>query len=325
MIGPGFVDLQVNGFLGVDFSRPELTAEEVRGVARELRLRGTVAFCPTVITSDEAVYASNLPVLADAAEDPELAPMIPGIHLEGPFISPVDGARGAHPAAHVRPPDIAFFDRLLDRARGHVRLVTLAPEMPGAEALIRRAVKAGCRVALGHHLASAREIERACAAGATLVTHFGNGLPNSLPRHPNPLWDQLAEERLDISIIPDGHHLPPSVIRVVVRLRGADRVLAVSDSAPIAGFPPGRYNTLGQEVVLEETGHLWNPVENHLVGSSLCMLDCMNVLASLGILGGEDLWKVGLHNPLRLLGRSLEDLADGGPAVRFREGRFLVE
>ncbi len=325
MRGPGFVDLQANGFLGVDFARAGLTLEEVRRVARELRRRGTLAFCPTVVTSAESVYESNLPVLAAAAEDPELAPMIPGIHLEGPFISPVDGARGAHSARHTRPPDIAFFDRLRDWARGHVRLVTLAPELPGAETLIRHAVSAGCRVALGHHLASAEDIGRACAAGATLVTHFGNGLPNSLPRHPNPLWDQLAEDRLDIAIIPDGHHVPPSLIRVVLRLRGADRVVAVSDSAPIAGLPPGRYSTLDQEVALEESGRLWNPVEQHLVGSSHCLLDCMNVLADLGILTEEDLWKVGFHSPLRLLGRGADSTATAGPTVVFREGRFIIE
>jgi N-acetylglucosamine-6-phosphate deacetylase len=214
----GFVDLQVNGFLGVDFSSPELDVEQVRRVVRELAQRGTVAFCPTVCTSSEASYARALPALARAFEEPDLSPHLLGIHLEGPFISPEDGARGAHPRQHVREPSVELWSRLRDLAGGRVCLVTVAPERPGAMELIGAVRESGAAVALGHHLGSGADVSRACDAGATASTHLGNGIPNHLPRHPNPIWDQLDEERLHAMLISDGHHVPDSVLRVVLRV-----------------------------------------------------------------------------------------------------------
>jgi N-acetylglucosamine-6-phosphate deacetylase len=300
----GFIDLQVNGYAGVDFSKPGLRLDDVRKVAATLYERGTIAFLPTIITSPVDVYEQNLPVLVDALRDPRLGPHLMGIHLEGPFISPQDGARGAHPRAHVLPPSVSLYDRLRALAADKIALVTIAPEIPGAAQLARHIVSTGARLAIGHHQADRQTIAEACAWGACLSTHLGNGISNMLPRHPNPIWDQLDEERLWTSLITDGHHLPDSFVRVVLRVKSASRLLVVSDSAPIAGFPPGRYDTLGQEVVLEESGKLWNPVGNHLVGSSACMLDCMNHLAAITELSEQELWTIGYSNPLTFLGVS---------------------
>jgi N-acetylglucosamine-6-phosphate deacetylase len=322
----GFADLQVNGFLGVDFSAPGLTVEAVARVTDALRNRGTAAYCPTMITADEEIYRQNLPVLARAMEDPHLSASLLGIHLEGPFISSRDGARGAHPASATRLPDLEYYERLRAWAGDRVALVTLAPELPGSEHLIRHIRATGAHVSIGHHMASFSEIRSACDAGAEAVTHFGNGIPNLLARHPNPLWDQLAEDRLQLMLITDGHHVPETLIRSVLLARGVNKTLVVSDAAPIAAMPAGRYSTLGQEVILEPSGRLWNPVGNHLVGSSATMIDCMNVLAGLGILEEEGLWAVGLQNPLRLIGKDSASITSGhdAPSVRFVRNHFEV-
>jgi N-acetylglucosamine-6-phosphate deacetylase len=255
--------------------------------------------------------------------EPDLAPHLLGIHLEGPFISPEDGARGAHPRQHVRLPSCELFDRLRGLAGGHVSLLTLAPELPGAFELIRHARETGVVVSLGHHLGDREVIERACAAGATAATHLGNGIPNRLPRHPNPLFDQLDEERLWAMLISDGHHVPDAFIRVVLRVKGLERFIVVSDAAPVAGLAPGRYESLAQEVVLEESGLLWNPREGHLVGSSACLLDCVNRLAAATSLGEAELWRAAHDNPLELIGRSLDPAVSAALAEpEFRDGRF---
>jgi N-acetylglucosamine-6-phosphate deacetylase len=152
---------------------------------------------------------------------------------------------------------------------------------------------------------------------------LGNGIPNHLPRHPNPIWDQLDEQRLAAMLIVDGHHLPASFVRVVVRVKTPRRVIVVSDAAPIAGLPPGRYWTLGQEVILEKSGRAWNPSGDHLVGSSACMMDCMNQLASLNILSETELWQVGYHNPLELIPKELDAHQFANlPDISFRSGKF---
>lgn len=325
MILRGFIDLQVNGFMGIDFSAPGLTVDEVRKVTQNLVERGTLAYCPTVITSSMEVYRSNLQVIAQAMEAPDLEPHLLGIHLEGPFISPEDGARGAHPRAFTRTPDLELFEELLDLAKGKVSIVTLAPELPQAVRLMERILSHGIRVFLGHHLAGSEVINEACRVGASASTHLGNGLPNLLPRHLNPLWDQLAEDRLTALLITDSHHVPDNFIRVVAKVKAPARLAVTSDSAPIAGFPPGRYDTLGQEVVLEESGRLWNPVGQHLVGSSSCMMECINYLASLNLMDEAALYRVGYHNPLALLGKELgSDRFSSLPSLKYKSGRFSL-
>jgi len=299
---PGFVDLQVNGFMGIDFSSPDLTEESFLRACQALLQKGTAAFLPTIITSPLEVYERNLPVMASVIALPEFQGRLLGLHLEGPFISPQPGAVGAHNPAWVRPPDLNLL-RQLNRWAGHsIRLVTLAAELEGADRLARLAVEQGMLVSLGHTLFSPTDLDRLSQAGAAALTHLGNGLPQMLPKFANPLWAGLADDRYTAMLIGDGHHIPDGVLRAMVRAKGIARTILVSDAAPVAGLPPGRYFTLGNDTILEESGRLHNPSKGCLVGSSATLLQCMSHLASLGFLSLEDMLAIGFYNPLRLIG-----------------------
>ena len=299
----GFVDLQVNGYRGVDFSSPKLELDQILWVTEALREAGTGAYCATIITSDPEVYRRNLPMLASAMKQPSVKGRLLGIHLEGPYLSGVEGARGAHAADKMRRPSTDEFDRFQEWASGQIVLLTLAPELEGAIPLISHIRKShSTRIALGHHLASREVLRRAADAGATLITHLGNGCPNLLPRHDNPIIHQLALDSLAAGLITDGIHLPEDFVRVAFRCKGVDRIFIVSDSAPIAGFEPGIYETLGNRVRLTATGRIQNLASPHLVGSGCNLSQCMSHLKSLGFLSDSELWKVGYQNPLRILG-----------------------
>ncbi len=299
---PGLVDLQVNGFRGVDFSDAQLSTESFTTACREIFAVGTSAFLPTVVTSSSEVYRHNLPLMANVLKHEGFAGRLLGIHLEGPFISAADGARGAHDGRSVHLADIEYLRQLLDWAGGQVRLLTVAAGIDGVEELIECAVGEGITVSLGHQMADSAAIERAAAAGACALTHLGNGVPAVLNRHNNPIWAGLANDDVCAMIITDGHHLPDSVIKTFIRAKGIERIIITSDASPIAGLPPGRYETLNNVVVLDESGRLYNPQTMYMVGSSATMLDCMNYLASLRILTIEQLVQVGFGNPLKLIG-----------------------
>ncbi|MCS7160603.1 MAG: amidohydrolase family protein [Gemmatales bacterium] len=254
-LAPGFCDIQVNGALGHNFTSSGLTVEAVRAVSNECLRHGTTRFCPTVITSDTQTLRQALRVLAQAvAEDPLLQEMIPGIHLEGPYISPEPGPRGAHPAEQVRPPNREEFRQLQESAQGLIRVVTLAPNWPEAPDFIAWLSNQGVLVALGHHNARPEQISAAVRAGARLCTHLGNGCDLFLPRHPNYLWEQLAQDALWASLICDGHHLPASVIKCFLRCKTPHRCVLISDASPLAGLSPGRYCLWGKTVTLHRDG-----------------------------------------------------------------------
>ncbi len=298
---PGWVDLQVNGYAGVDFASPALTPEQVLQAARGLRQRGTFAFCPTLVSAAPSTYRHVLPLLANLIDSGE-APGLLGIHLEGPFISPLDGARGAHPPQHVRPPSLQAFDELFELARGKIRLLTLAPELPGALELVRHASGLGVRVGLGHTLAGSREVWSAAEAGASLATHLGNGLPAHIARHANPLWPLLACPALTAMLITDGHHLPPDFVRVVLAVKGPGRVIVTSDASPAAGLPPGDYEFFGTPARLETDGRLHSPQTGTLAGSSATLGECLAWLEKQNLLDGPGLRQVGRDNALAALG-----------------------
>ena len=320
----GFIDLQLNGFKGINFSAPDLTLDQVRMAARELVKAGTVAFCPTVVTSSLDNYKHSLPILAAAMRDKELTPHLLGIHMEGPFISSIEGARGAHPPEHIIKPDVDTFKRFQEWAEGNVVLLTLAPEVEGAMALIRYAAENGTVVAMGHHLAENAMLAEAVRAGARACTHLGNGLPNIINRHQNPLWWQLAGDELTGTFITDGHHLPADFIKVALRAKTVKRFVVVSDAAHLAGLPPGDYDFNGNKAVLAPNGRIAFKDTPYLAGSSATMLQCMNHLAALNLLSESDLWKVGHDNPLRLIGRRLGRQPSGTPAVVFKNNRFAL-
>ncbi len=322
----GFVDLQVNGWMGTDFMDPGLTLEKVREITMALAARGTTAYCPTLVTGAPENYERNLCLLSEACSDPELGRHIPGIHLEGPFISPEPGAVGAHPRQFVLDPDIDLFDRMLEWAGGKVKIITLAPERPGATKLIRHAIEQGVIVSIGHHMATDDEMSRAVDEGATLATHIGNGIPNEIHRHNNPMWWLLACDALSGMFITDGHHLPADFIKVALRAKTADRFIVTSDASTIAGMPPGKYTIFGSlEVVIDKSGRIYSEQSKGLAGSHSTMLECMNHLASLGLLGEEDLWHAGRDNPLRLLGIDAGTMPHSKSAdVVFRDGQFVI-
>ncbi len=306
MMRKGFVDLQVNGYLGVDLSSGKLEASDVFRMTEALTAAGTVAYCATLITSGLDVYERNLRLLGRLADDPGLKGRLLGIHLEGPYLSPEPGAHGAHSPAKMRRPDPDEFDRFQEWAGGRIVLLTVAPEIPGALGLIEHVRKRHrTAVGLGHHLASRETIAAAVSAGATLATHLGNGCPNLVHRHDNILVHQLAHDGLTAGIITDSHHLPEDFVRVVLRCKGVERIFVVSDSAPIEGYPPGIYTTMDLTVRLTPSGRIENVHAPHFVGSGCNLAQCMRWLRSLGLLTDDELWQVGLENPLRILGAEL--------------------
>ncbi len=256
-LAPGWVDLQINGYGGHEFSSPQLSPDDVIAVGARLTRFGVTRFCPTVTTASRETLVAGLTNIRRACQQsPEFNALVAGIHLEGPYISSEDGPRGAHPKAHCRPPDVAEFDALAEAAGGRIRLVTLSAEFAGAPELIAHAVARGVRVAIGHTAANSDQIAAAVAAGATLSTHLGNGAHTMLRRHPNYLWDQLAEDRLSATLIVDGHHLPPAVVKTFVRAKSPQRIILVSDLSGWAGLPPGRYDTELCALEVLENGRL---------------------------------------------------------------------
>lgn len=312
---PGWLDIQVNGLVGVDFNLPGLTTEACERAVRAQWRAGVTRFLPTVITGSEDHLAACLRGLYEAAQASDVvAAATPGVHLEGPFISPEDGARGAHPVAAVRPPDLRLFERLQAASGDRIKLVTLAPEHPGSVEFIREVTARGVRVALGHTLANGEQIEAAVAAGATLSTHLGNGIPARIDRHHNQLWDQLADDRLTASAIFDGHHLPPNLMRVWHKVKGDGRLLLVSDAVSLAGMPPGRYDeTVGGAVELHPNGRLTQLGSEYLAGSASLLLDGVNTaLAMLDVAPGA-IFELVSSVPERALG-----LPPGGDLLKLR-------
>jgi N-acetylglucosamine-6-phosphate deacetylase len=299
---PGFFDLQVNGYKGVDFTAVDLSEEEVIFACRELFSAGTAAFLPTITTSPIPVYRRNLALLAKVIQRPEFRGRLPGIHLEGPFISRLPGAVGAHNPDEVKEPDVDLLREMLGWAEGRVKLLTLAAELPGADDLAHYATQQGITVSIGHSLADEAQLDFLVRSGARAITHLGNGLPNLIHRHHNFIWAGLANDDLIAMLIADGHHLPAAVLKTFFRAKGVAKIIIVSDAAPVAGLKPGRYTTLSNDAILEENGLFHNPVKQCLVGSSATLLQCINHLAGLGFASEEDLIRVGFTNPLRLMG-----------------------
>lgn len=263
---PGLFDLQVNGFGGIDFNSPGLTSERVEVALERMRATGVTRCLPTLITSSFEQFAQNARILARLS-----TAGIGGIHMEGPYLSPEDGARGAHPREHVIPATADDFDRRQEAAGGRIVLVTLAPEVPGALPLIEHLVASDLRAAIGHTAATPRQIADAVSAGATLATHLGNGCAHMLPRHPNVIWELLAADALFASLIVDGHHLPPATVKSMVRAKGPGRTMLVTDAVAAAGCTPGRYDIAGVTCELGADGRVSLPGTPYLAGSSLTM------------------------------------------------------
>jgi N-acetylglucosamine-6-phosphate deacetylase len=263
---PGLVDLQVNGFAGVDFNTPGVTPEQFARAGAAMRASGVTRCLPTLITSSYERFAACAKALL-AWRDPLNA----GLHMEGPYISPLDGPRGAHPAAHVCAASVDDFRRRQEAAGGRISLVTIAPEAPGVIALIEHLAKTGICVAIGHTGATAAQIQDAVRAGATMSTHLGNGCGQTLHRHNNVIWPQLAADELSASFIVDGHHLPADTVKSMLRAKTLARSVLVTDAVAAAAAPPGRYWIGELEIEAHANGRVGQPGAPNLAGSSLTM------------------------------------------------------
>lgn len=314
-VAPALFDLQINGCDGRSFSSHTLDTDAVRHVIEACRAHGIAALCPTLVTNNFEALAHGLATVGRACEtDPEVARAVPAIHLEGPYISPEDGPRGAHARRHVRPPDWDEFQRLQDAAGGRIRLVTLAPEHDGALPFIERLAASGVVVSLGHTAANGPCLRAAVAAGARLSTHLGNGSHAVLPRHDNYLWEQLADDGLWASIICDGHHLPPAVVRCVVRVKTPARTVLTCDASPLAGLPPGRYREWEQDFEVLPEGKVVVPGTSYLAGSWAFTDLCVgNVMRFAGV-SLRDAVDMASAQPRCLLGLPPQRLEEGAAA-----------
>jgi len=305
LVGPAFFDPQINGFAGVDFQQPELTREQLEYAAMELRRAGCAHFLPTVITAGADFLEAHFRRLAElVAASPLLREAIPGFHLEGPFISPEPGYRGAHPVQHVRPADFELFQRWQRAAGGLIRLVTIAPECGNAIPFIRQAAAAGVFVCLGHTNASSAELTAAVAAGARLFVHLGNAAPQQMNRYDNIIQRVLATPELLVSLIPDGLHVPAPALGNVVRLLGAGRVVMTTDAASPAGAPPGRYRFGHLELEVGSDRVVRLPGADQYAGSALTPLAGFYNCLRFGGLSADGAW----HAWTRLRGLLFPDL-----------------
>ena len=302
MKNPGWVDLQVNGHNGVDYSAEGLTEDAFLRSVEELHNAGTATFLPTIITSPAELMIHNGQVIMKAVEKHGLSDIVPGLHLEGPFISNVPGAVGAHNPAWTRVPTPENVQQLLDAFPNFLKIVSMGADAEGAPEAIKMLVKNNVRVSVGHHMANYAQVHAAAKAGAKLLTHLGNGCPNLLDRHNNPVWAGLAEEALTAMIITDGHHLPGDLVRIMFMTKGVDKVIVTSDASSLTGFPPGTYGTLGNVAVLEPNGKLHNPEKKCLVGSASTIAMCMEFLESLDFLTEDELKRAGRDNALAMIG-----------------------
>ena len=302
--------------MGVSYSDPDLIPEAAAEAILANAKLGTARLCPTLITASKSATQSALRALTIACERwPEVGRMVLGFHLEGPWIAPEEGYRGAHPTEFVRDPDLSEFDSFQEAAVGRIAIVTLAPERPGALMFIRELVETGVRVAIGHTRAGGPTLCAAALAGATLSTHLGNGIAADLPRHPNPILDQAANDQLYASVIADGHHLDPATLKVIARAKGVGRVILISDASPLAGLPPGNYG--GWDVL--SSGEIVVAGTPYLAGSNRDLTTGLANLTAAGFRFDEAI-DSATKNPARLLGRRPPRLESGAAAnlVRLR-------
>lgn len=319
----GFLDMQVNGYDGSDYSREDLDDRQIRHIIRSLAASGTTRHVPTIVTRPRETIARNLREISAArGESAIAAAAIAGIHIEGPYISGEDGPRGAHDLRYVRDPDFDEFLEWQDAAEGMIRIVTLAPERKGALEFIEKISAAGVVASIGHTAASPERIREAVAAGCTLSTHLGNGSHAYLPRLRNYLWEQLAADGLAAGIISDGFHLPGTVVKVISAAKGMDRLVLVSDVAMPGGYRPGFYKWGNLDVQVFADGHIGLAGTTFLAGAGhLLDWDIPRFMEFAGATLAQAI-RLCTVNPAALLGLAPESstLAAGDPAdlVLFR-------
>ncbi|MFD2671395.1 N-acetylglucosamine-6-phosphate deacetylase [Marinicrinis sediminis] len=332
-VAPGLVDLQINGYQGDDFNTLPLQVSTVVRMTRALWSEGVTAYMPTVITHHADAIEQAVSAIASACEQDALVEAsIVGIHLEGPFISPEDGPRGAHDRSYIQPPSWKLMNRWQTAAKGRIRLITLSPEWEEAAAFIRTCTVHGIQVSIGHTAATPEQIQQAVQCGAVMSTHLGNGAHLMLPRHPNYLWEQLAQDALWTCCIADGFHLPDSLLKVIMKVK-KERAILVSDAVSLCGLAPGRYQThVGGEVVLTACGRLHLAENPDLLAGSAQMLKWgIEHVTSKGLTTLDEAWDMASLHPARVMKLpGMHGLAAGAAAdavwfVREETGIHIVQ
>ncbi|MFL6449054.1 MAG: N-acetylglucosamine-6-phosphate deacetylase [Bryobacteraceae bacterium] len=303
-LAPGLIDLQVNGFAGVDFNDPAISSEDLSRAIRKMFRTGVSRFFPTIITGSEERITACLRNLSSAKAEFLRHGLAEGhameaFHVEGPHISPENGPRGAHRLEHVRPPDPDEFKRWQEAADGDVRIVTFSPEWDAAPRYVAELVKAGVVPSIGHTKADANAIEAAVQAGASMSTHLGNAAHSVLPKTQNYIWNQLSDDRLAASFIYDEIHIPRDFFRSAVRAKGIDRSVLVTDAVMPAMCLPGPYRLGEVEVELHENGSVLMRGENRLAGSALRMDRAIGNTVRSGGFSLHDALTMATINPAR--------------------------
>ena len=306
--GPTLFDIQVNGYGGRTCRIASADGQDALAwITRLLRELGIGWWMPTITSASPEDLEKAFLYCAQALDaDLDTAASIPGLHLEGPYISPVEGPRGAPQLEHVRPPDWDEFRRLQDASGGRIKCVTLAPEVDGAVEFTTNCVASGVAVGMGHTDLDRDSLRRAVDAGATLSTHLGNGAHDRIQRHNNYLWYQLACRHTYASFITDGHHLPQECLYSMVHAKGLDLSLLVSDCVLLGGMKSGRYQIRDREVEKLPNGRIVMPGTPNLAGSASNLLECAENAIRMAQVSHAEGWKLASVNPARLLG--LDDL-----------------
>lgn len=297
------LDLQLNGYRGVDFNTDDLSLPAMQKACAALKADGGGRMLATVITDQLDQMVARIERLAEFhAADAQIRDAMAGIHVEGPFISPLPGYVGAHPAKHVFPAEVSAAQRLVDAGRGLVRMVTLAPEHDRGLATTRWLAGRGVIVCAGHCDASVALLRSAVDAGLSAFTHLGNGCPLLLHRHDNIIQRVLSLNGLRwVMVVADGVHVPPLVLRDYIMRIGIGRTIAVTDATAAGGMGPGKYMLAGQEVVVGEDGAAWAADRSHLVGSTATMAFIRQVLRKDVGLSAEEVDQVTSLNPSRAI------------------------
>lgn len=318
-LAPGLFDLQINGHSGVWFSDEALTAPQVRESVAAYLKHGVTRLCPTLITNSFAAIAAGVKAIRAACEQESwINRMVAGIHIEGPYISPEDGARGAHPKQHVRPCDWHEFCQWQEISGGRIRLLTLAPESPGAVEFTRQATAAGVVISIGHTAATPEQIAAVVEAGATLSTHLGNGSAALVHRHRNHITAQLADSRLTTCLIVDGCHLPQPLVSTMVKAKTPRQVVLTCDASGWAGCPPGLYHSQWGDAEILDDGRLVVAGQRELLAGSAFESDiCVPTVMDFAGVSLKDAIDMASRNAARALGFEQARLRRGSLADLF--------
>lgn len=312
-LAPGMFDIQVNGAVGRELSSSRLTREGVVEVLEKMLRDGVFRCCLTLTTNAPETMIHAARTIADALDErPEYRSIVWGIHLEGPFISTAEGAIGAHPKKFCVPYSEDFIRRVQDASRGLVKLVTLSPEYPNAAEFVRFLRAEGIVVALGHTNAEGVQLDDAVAAGATLSTHLSNATRHLLPKWENYFFAQLADDRLCASLIVDGFHISPQLVRAIVRAKGLERLVLISDQSPLAGFPPGKYSMELCDFEIQPNGKVTLAGDPNLLACASFPVSCGVVnVATIENLPLSEVYPLATTRPARLLGAPQFSSGDG--------------